>query len=236
MKYVKGKAIGLADCLSRMSQKDVPETNGMDEELMVCAVDTLASSKHDKIENATNEDPPLQAVKELILNGWPETRQQIPTLANPYWDSRSELSTYGGIVFKGERICIPQRMIQETLKTIHSSHQGMVKSKQRARDIVYWPGMNKQVEEMVSKCSICLEYRDKPPKEPMIPHEIPSRPWAKVSCDLFELENKQYLVMADYYSGFIEVAQLLHCKVWNNGYLSLRLWIPTGWMRIQRIC
>ena len=105
---------------------------------MVCAVDTLASSKHDKIENATNEDPPLQAVKELILNGWPETRQQIPTMATPYWDSRSELSTYGGIVFKGERICIPQSMIQETLKTIHSSHQGMVK-----RDIVYWPGMNK---------------------------------------------------------------------------------------------
>ncbi len=46
------------------------------------------------------------------------------------------------------------------LKVIHTAHQGMVKSKQLARDLMYWPGINKQIEDTVSKCSACQESRN----------------------------------------------------------------------------
>ena len=37
------------------------------------------------------------------------------------------------------------------LNCIHESHKGIVKCKQRARDILFWPGMSSQVEDKVSK-------------------------------------------------------------------------------------
>lgn len=207
--WTKGTSIGLADCLSRLSLQRGPKPNEtMDEELMVCKVDTLAHSKHEKIAKATDEDDELQTVKEFILRGWPENRKLVPKNASLYYDYRDEMSTYNNIVYRGDRICIPKSIRQETLKTVHTSHMGMVKTKQLARDIVFWPGMNSQIEDMISKCAICLEHKNKNAKEPMIIHEIPNQPWSKVGSDLFELGNNSYMVMVDYYSGYIEIDKL----------------------------
>jgi hypothetical protein len=45
-------------------------------------------------------------------------------------------------------------------------------------------------------------------EEPMIPHDIPDRPWQKVGADLFEIAGKDYLVIVDYYSKYPEVMLL----------------------------
>ena len=68
--------------------------------------------------------------------------------------------------------------------------------------------MNKQIEDTVSRCSACLEYQNKPQKEPMIIHPLPSLLWSKVGADLFEYDGLHYLILVDYYSNFIEVAPL----------------------------
>ena len=39
-------------------------------------------------------------------------------------------------------------------------------------------------------------------------HEIPDRPWSRVSSDLFTLNCKKYIVLANSYSDFIEVGEL----------------------------
>ena len=100
----------------------------------------------------------------------------------------------------------PERV--RILKLLHQGHLGMVKTKQRARDLVFWPGMNAAVDEEVAQCSVCLEGRNQQTKEPMTVHPIPTRPWSKVGVDIFELEGRHYLVAADYYSNYIEVANL----------------------------
>ena len=41
-----------------------------------------------------------------------------------------------------------------------------------------------------------------------MPTELPSRPWQKVTTDLFEWKNSQYLLVVDYYSRFIEISKL----------------------------
>ena len=94
------------------------------------------------------------------------------------------------------------------LELVHKAHQGMTKSKQLARDLIFWPGINKQIEDVVSKCESCLKYQYNQQKEPMISSEIPSGPWQKIGSDLFELKGHSYLVIVDYYSNFIEVEQL----------------------------
>ena len=37
---------------------------------------------------------------------------------------------------------------------------------------------------------------------------LPDHPWERVAVDLFELNGTQYLVIVDYYSGYIEVQKL----------------------------
>ena len=45
-------------------------------------------------------------------------------------------------------------------------------------------------------------------KEPLQPHDVQSRPWAKVAVDLFHLSGQQSLLIVDYFSGFWEVEPL----------------------------
>ena len=36
-------------------------------------------------------------------------------------------------------------------------------------------------------------------KEPLLCHEVPSHPWAKVGADLCEVNGKAYLLFVDYW-------------------------------------
>ena len=68
--------------------------------------------------------------------------------------------------------------------------------------------MTKDIKEAVEKCEICAAFQAKNVKQPMQTHEIPDRPWSRVSSDLFTLNGKEYIVLADSYSDFIEVGEL----------------------------
>ena len=65
--------------------------------------------------------------------------------------------------------------------------------------------MNQEVRDYVSKCATCCAHRPEQGQEPLLPHEVPNRPWNKVAVDLFQFRNKYFLITADYYSGFYEV-------------------------------
>ena len=82
--HVSGKKIGLADCLSRLPQQVTAKDDVIDEELMVCKVDTLAYGWHDRVEEATRMDEDLQTLRRVIFSGWPATRQEIPAAVTPY--------------------------------------------------------------------------------------------------------------------------------------------------------
>ena len=95
----------------------------------------------------------------------------------------------------------------DMLSLIHSLHLGAEKCKRRAKEVLYWLGMNAQIEDVLN-CQTCCVYQRRNMKEPLLCHKVPSRPWAKVGADIFELQGNSYLVLVDYYSGFIEVNQL----------------------------
>ena len=84
----------------------------------------------------------MRQLKETITSGWPETRVEAPASTLPYWDVRDKLSEIDGIILKGERVLVPPSMRKEMLERIHQGHMGIEKSKRRARDVLYWPGMN----------------------------------------------------------------------------------------------
>lgn len=91
----------------------------------------------------------------------------------PYWDSRSQLTVFDGVVYKGLHIVVPPTMRHCMLELIHQSHLGMVKSKQKAREVLYWPGMSADIEDMVRNCSKCGEFQNRLPRLPHKPTVTP---------------------------------------------------------------
>ena len=55
---------------------------------------------------------------------------------------------------------------------------------------------------MIKNCSICQENLPEQPKETLQPHDISSRACEVVGTDLFNCNNHEYLIIADYYSKF----------------------------------
>ena len=110
------------------------------------------------------------------------------------------------------RIPVPSSMRKEMLQRIHQGLMGMEKSKRRARDVLYRPGMNSQNSDMISRCTTCLEHQQRNTKESMIPSCIPSKPREMAPTDLFTWEKSEYLIIVDYHSRYFEVAKLSDTK------------------------
>ena len=213
LEYKPGTDMILADTLSRAYINACPDSDNLEEDL-VCAINLLVNNlpvsdpKLEEIRNATAQDTTMMTLKGTIESGWPEKKSEVPQELRPYWNYRDEMNEACGIIFKGQKIVVPLTLRKEMLKIIHSSHLGMVKCKQRARDILFWPQMGKDIEEVISKCDICLECQSSNPKEPMISEKPATRPWESISTDLFKWDGDDYLLIVDSYSHFIEIAKL----------------------------
>ena len=142
--YQPGKELVLADTLSRAYLPECEES--IEEEFDINILQTLpiSNTKLHQLKKETKKDPHLQKLASVIATGWPETKQEVPEKCLPYWNYRDELSVCNDIIFKGEKVIIPNSMQQEMLRNIHSSHLhlGVEKCKRRARDVMFltWNG------------------------------------------------------------------------------------------------
>lgn len=207
LEYAPGKTIHIADYLSRYSMQfkedDIDKT--LDD-----AVLSINVSDERKIEfqNETKNDPILKKIKEYCLYGWPDHKSKCDENVKSYYTNQHEIFLDDDILFYNERIMVPFSMRPNMLKQLHEPHFGITKTKKRARDALYWPLMDSDIENMISKCDICQRNAHKNQKEPLIPHAIPNRPFERIACDIFEYKSKDYLAIADYYSKWIELKPL----------------------------
>ena len=68
--------------------------------------------------------------------------------------------------------------------------------------------MRAAIREMCLACGTCAHYLAELPVETMLSYDVPLRPWSKISVDLFQLDGKHYLVVADRYSDYFELDSL----------------------------
>ena len=59
------------------------------------------------IQHLTVADEQLQRLKMTVLEGWPETKQEVDHLIAEYWTFRDEIGVYNGELYKGDRVIIP---------------------------------------------------------------------------------------------------------------------------------
>ena len=168
----------------------------------------ITSERLAQLQKATEQDPVMQTLKSTILVGWPDTREQVPISIREYWNFREDLTLHNGILFKSHRVIIPRALRPEVISRLHSSHLGIEACMRKARDRVYWPAMNSAIKEAVTKCQVCAEFQASNPQQPLQTHKIPDRPWSRLAADLFTLQTKDYIVLVDYYSDYVEVSPL----------------------------
>ena len=174
---------------------------------LVC--DLSVTDRHLKqIKTETAVDESLQCHLKVVRGGWPDHKSATPLSIREYWPFRDEITMQDSIVFKAYSVIIPKSMRKEMLNRIHSSHQGAEACLQKAKEILFWPNMKHEVRDAISMCSVCNEYLAAQQKEPLIPVEIPMRPWSMLAIDLFVFNDKNYVILVDYYSDYWELTEL----------------------------
>lgn len=213
-KYRPGKELVIAAtlshaCLPAGKEKTQSQSQSQELETFVHSVFLRSIPMSRDILNdicrETERDDELSLVRDCIQNGLPLSRKRS---THTYWKIKDQLTVVDNLVLKGNRIVLPTVLQPEILKRLHTGHMGMEKTKRRARNIVYWPNMNGVIDEMISQCNTCMDFRNQNPKEPLVTTPIPDGPWQKVGTDLITLHGSDYLVVTDYYSRFFEVVKL----------------------------
>ena len=76
------------------------------------------------------------------------------------------------------------------------------KNKTPACKSIYWVNINDDIENFIKNCTTCLIFQQTQPKDKIIHHDIPLRPWDVIGAHMFILNNKHYLCIVDYHSEF----------------------------------
>lgn len=209
--HVPGKQLVVADALSRspLSHDTESETDQQVKAYVEAVVTNkpVSLDKLGEIREATANDAELQSVTACIRNGWPRGMAGFHSSA-AFHAARHQLSEAEGLVLYHDRIVIPAPLRAKILEQIHEGHQGLTKCRERARMSVWWPGISSDIRKTVINCEFCIEHRPKQRHEPLITTPLPEGPWQKVAADLCELDRRNYLVVVDYYSRYIEMAYL----------------------------
>lgn len=211
VRYVPGHKMFIADYLSRHYIMDNAKIDPTVQELVHSFEQQLAvtDKKMAEFQKETLNDPDLRQVITWYNEGYPKNDRKIASKnLSVYYKLRSELHVKDNIIYYNDRIVVPQNMKQGVLKSLHTGHVGAGKCKKRARNLLYWPGMSVDIEKFIFSCNICEKYRVSKPKDSLMSHEIPDLPFFKIGMDICTYGTKDYIVVVDYYSRWIEVKML----------------------------
>ena len=168
----------------------------------------VSKAVYDRLVEETKTDPVLVKLYKVVMNGWPDKKTDAPVEVHPYFNFRDEIVAQDGLLFKSDRIIIPLSMRSEIMNRLHIGHMGKEKCKARARTAVFWPSISAEIDDMLDHCSTCLRFQRAHQKEPLLPLEVPRRPWQCLGADYFYFKGQEYLLIVDYYSKYPEVIRV----------------------------
>ena len=102
---------------------------------------------------------------------------------------------------------------EAVLEMLHEAHPGIVRMKALARSVVWWPGIDGDLEKKVKSCQPCQVNAKSSPVAPLHPWEFPTRPWSRLHIDFAgPFLGKLFVVLVDSYSKWLEVAVVPSCS------------------------
>jgi hypothetical protein len=155
----------------------------------------------EEIQQASINDPELAEIRTCLQTN------QLYKIPPPYQSLVDELCiTNQNIVLRGNRIVLPAALRQQAISLAHDDHAGITKCKQCIQAKLWWPQMDKHVEEHIKCCHPCQLVAQPPRPEPMRPTELPKEPWTELAIDICGPfpTGECIVVLTDYYSRWPE--------------------------------
>lgn len=226
MRFLPGKHNAAADFLSRYpAAKAAPDEVDEDQDVAIAAAMSAAAVAALDLSGCTTideemvlqvalEDPTYQSLVSRVCSGdWRPHKSQELACLRPFYNVRDRLAVSRGLVTYTYdqgcvRLVIPEALHQRVASSLHASHQGLDSMLRRARQTVYWPGIEGDLQHHRAMCNTCNANAPSQPPEPLIFTPPPDYPFQQTVADLFQLGGQTYLVYADRLTGWLEVAHL----------------------------
>lgn len=187
-----------------------------DEQLLVLDVQeggenevTHNRAEPSRLQRATARDSVLKEVCVYVMRQW----DQAPTTpeVEPYRRIRDQLKLHQGALFMSGRVVVPPELRPEALGLLHRGHLGMSRMKSKARALIWWPGITKDIEQYAASCSTCAEQAPLPPRVTLQQWPQATHAMERLHTDLTgPAHGIEYLIVLDAYSRYPFVFQLTH--------------------------
>ena len=203
--YKPGSQHGNADLLSRLPLAGAPKEGPLPGDT-IQLLDSLEISPISaaQIRKWTARDSILSKIIEVLLSGG--TVKETGDEFQPYLRRREELSLQDGCILRGNRVVVPEVARQRILEELHEGHSGILRMKGIARGVVWWPGLDTDIESQMKSCQKCQTNQKAPASAPLHPWEWPTQPWTCLHIDYAgPFKGKMFLVVEDAHSKWLEV-------------------------------
>lgn len=98
------------------------------------------------------------------------------------------------------------------LDLLHEGHFNASKMKSCARSLMFWPGIDKEIEALCAACIPCCANRQNPTKVELTPWPVEEEPWKRVHVDVCgPIKGKHLLILID------------SCTKWLEGHILKNL-------------
>lgn len=152
----------------------------------------------------TAADTSLSRLLQLIQQGFSDSDRNDSTISS-IWHVKDSLYIQDGVILYQDRILVPATLRSRILQHLHAAHQGVSAMEQRARSIVFWPGMTSDIRAIRDTCMKCIKNAPSQAATPPIMSNTPSTPFESIFADFFDYGGRHYLVVGDRLSGWVEV-------------------------------
>lgn len=217
VEFVRSTDNGPADALSRLPLSQERSHSGALGYINLVE-DCLPVNCKD-IKRETQKDPLLCRILGYVTFGWPSVASSEDE--KPYFVRKEEIVADLGCLIYKYRIVIPPTLRSRLLEEVHEGHLGISKMKNLARNYIYWPSLDHDIEDLCRKCEPCRAVRDAPARAVLHPWEFPLHPWVRVHADFADFAGKKYLILVDAHSKWLEVVTIKRTDA-ENTILALR--------------
>ncbi|XP_049271651.1 uncharacterized protein K02A2.6-like [Rhipicephalus sanguineus] len=215
LQYAPGRQMLNADALSRLPLQTT-ETDDDGEPLeYVLSLNQLEGGAVTtrELKAFTASDPVLVEVKRYILHGWPRHANGLARDILPFFDRKLELSVAHDLVYWGNRVIIPAEARVQVLQLLHETHQGSPAMKSVARSLFWWPGLDRNIEEVSAQCQNCVQNLPMPTAAPVVKWPETGERWSRIHIDYAgPICGKMILVVVDAHTKWLEAVPLSHAS------------------------
>lgn len=203
--WIPGNKLILADALSRFMKKETEDENKDDYNETIHEICyKVAPNRLKNIIEETGKDEILKLVMKYVKTEWPKKTENH--LLKPFFKIKNEIFLESDeFLTYNDRIIIPKSLRYLIMQKLHEPHMGLTKTLEKARQLVYWPNITVDIESFLRKCLECQKIQDNNRNIEIKTHEIVPIPFYKIGIDIGFFENKDYLILIDYYSKWIEI-------------------------------